>query len=89
MQIYADVLGLSLHISRLRQAPALGAAICAAAAAREASGFPDIYAAAEAMCSRDFTAVYPDCASRALYDPIYREYKALADHFGRRQDHFS
>ena len=89
MQIYADVLGLPLHISRLKQAPALGAAICAAAAAQEASGFSDLYAAAEAMCSRDFTAVYPDCASRALYDPIYREYKALADHFGRRQDHFS
>ena len=83
MQIYADVLGLPLQVSRCKQAPALGAAIYAAAAAGERSGFPDVFSAAEAMRSRDFAAYLPDPASRAVYDALYREYAELADYFGR------
>ena len=83
MQIYADVLGKPLRVSRCRQAPALGAAIYAAAAAGHATGFSDIFAAVDAMHCRDFIRYTPDPAAGAVYDALYREYKALSDYFGR------
>ena len=83
MQIYADVLGKPLRVSRCRQAPALGAAIYAAAAAGHATGFSDIFAAVDAMHCRDFIQYTPDPAAGAVYDALYREYKALSDYFGR------
>ena len=86
MQIYADVLGRPLRVSRCRQAPALGAAIYAAAAAREASGFPDVFAAVEAMYCREFIQYTPDPAAGAVYQRLYREYQTLSDYFGRGQN---
>ena len=83
MQIYADVLGKPLRVSRCRQAPALGAAIYAAAAAREATGFSDIFSAVDAMHCRDFIQYTPDPAAGAAYGKRYREYQTLSDYFGR------
>jgi len=83
MQIYADVLGKSLRVSRCKQAPALGAAIYAAAAAGETTGFSDIFAAVDAMHCREYIQYAPNPAASAVYDVLYREYKALSDYFGR------
>ena len=55
----------------------------AAAAAGPATGFSDIFAAVDAMHCRDFIQYTPDPAAGAVYDALYREYKALSDYFGR------
>lgn len=83
MQIHADVLGLPIHVSRCTQAPALGAAIYAAAAA---GVHHDIFAAVEAMRSRDTITYTPDPAHAAAYEPLYQEYATLAAYFGRGEN---
>lgn len=82
MQIYADVLGLGLHVSRCTQAPALGAAIYAAAAA----GAGDIFQMVDAMGDRRCVRYEPDDAHQQKYDRLYREYKRLHDYFGRGEN---
>lgn len=76
MQIYADVLGMSLRISRCPQAPALGSAILAASAAGVG-----LLPAVEAMHARDFITYTPDPARTAAYDALYHEYQALSRFF--------
>lgn len=82
MQIYADVLGVPISVSRCTQAPALGAAIFAASAAGEQTGYPDVFAAVDAMSDRDFMVYTPDEAHQAAYEALYREYRTLHDYFG-------
>jgi L-ribulokinase len=82
LQIYADVLNMSIGVSTSPQAPALGAAIQAAIAA---GAYPDIRAAASAMGRVRLDAVTPRPAQVAAYDRLYREYVTLHDHFGRAE----
>ena len=82
MQIYADVLGQPLHISRCTQAPALGAAIYAAAAA----GVGDIFRMVEAMGDRRCRIFEPNSKNQEIYDELYREYKRLHDYFGKGEN---
>lgn len=82
MQIYADVLGMPLHVSRCRQAPALGAAVYAAAAS-EKSGYADIFQAANTMGCTDYILYTPNPSSQAIYEEMYQEYCTLCDYFGR------
>ena len=82
MQLYADVLGMPLRVSRCGQSPAIGMAIYAAVSAKERSGFRDMFSAAEAMRSRDETVYQPNPSAHRVYDALYREYAALADAFG-------
>jgi len=82
MQIYADVLGLPLHVSRCTQAPALGAAIYAAAAA----GVGDIFQTVEAMGDRRCRIFEPNSKNQAIYDELYGEYKRLHDYFGKGEN---
>ena len=82
MQIYADVLGLPLHVSCCTQAPALGAAIYAAAAA----GVGDIYAVTEAMGDRSCNIYRPDPAHEKIYETLFEAYKKLHDYFGRGEN---
>lgn len=83
MQLYADILGRPLRVSRCAQAPALGSAIYAAAAAGKEKGFPDLFSAVRAMRAGDFLHYAPDAARHAAYAPLYREYLRLHDYFGR------
>lgn len=79
MQIYADVTNLPLSTIASSQGPALGAAIHAAVAA---GAYPDIHVAAKAMGRKHDGVYQPEPASVAAYDELYREYRALHDHFG-------
>ena len=80
MQIYADVVGLPLSTVDSAQAPALGAAIHAAAAA---GAYQDVPAAAKQMGGRTRNAYVPIADNAARYDALYAEYVRLHDWFGR------
>ena len=82
MQIYADVLGVPLLVSRCTQAPALGAAILAAAAAGEKTGYPDVFAAVDAMADQEFIVYTPNICHQSAYEWLYREYCTLHDYLG-------
>lgn len=80
MQIYADVVGLPLSTVNSGQAPALGAAIHAAAAA---GLYHDVPAAAKQMGGRTRDAYTPIPENVERYDRLYAEYVTLHDWFGR------
>ncbi|VEG53256.1 ribulokinase [Mycolicibacterium aurum] len=80
MQIYADAVGLPLSVVPSAQAPALGSAIHAAAAA---GAFTDVRAAAAQMGTRTRNAYTPIPDNVAAYDRLYREYVAAYEWFGR------
>jgi L-ribulokinase len=82
MQIYADVTGRPMRISRSEQTPALGAAIFAAVAAgKEASGFESIAQAQSAMTGVNKT-YQPIPKNHEIYKKLYSIYKQLHDGFG-------
>jgi L-ribulokinase len=83
MQIYADAVGLPLSVVPSAQAPALGSAIHAAAAA---GAFPDVPTAAKQMGRREHKAYNPIPANVEAYNRLYREYVAAYDWFGRGND---
>ncbi|BBY78528.1 ribulokinase [Mycolicibacterium parafortuitum] len=83
MQIYADAVGLPLSVVPSTQAPALGAAIHAAAAA---GVFTDVEAAAKQMGGRKRNAYRPIPENVEVYDELYREYVTAHDWFGRTED---
>ncbi|MBY8881307.1 ribulokinase [Actinacidiphila acidipaludis] len=80
MQTYSDVLNRPVNVLASEQGPALGAAIHAAVAA---GVHPDIRAASAAMGRLQRHAFTPDPARAAAYEPLFAEYRALHDHFGR------
>lgn len=82
MQMYADVLRKPLRVSLCTQAPALGSAIYAAAAAGEG----DIFAAADRMGSRQTRLYLPNAENQEAYEALYQEYSLLHDYFGRGEN---
>jgi L-ribulokinase len=71
MQTMADVLNMPIKVATSEQAPALGAAMYAAAAAQ---AHPDLATAIEAM-GAGFDQVYePIAAHTQLYESLYRQY---------------
>jgi len=85
MQIYADITGRSMKISRSEQAPALGAAVFAAVAAGEnMGGYSSVGAAQKAMVGigREYRPVEEN--SR-IYKRLYTLYRRLHDAYGTRQ----
>ena len=83
MQLYADVLGRDIHITRSRQTTALGAAMLGAVAAGSARGGFDSIAEAAASVGASERVYHPDEKRGARYDSLYGEYIALHDYFGR------
>ncbi len=87
MQIYADVIGLPIHIAGSAQGPALGSAIFAAVAAgKTAGGYDNVFAAANVMGKLDDRVYIPDPENQAIYEKLYAEYSILHDYFGRGQN---
>ncbi|WP_405935766.1 ribulokinase [Streptomyces sp. NBC_00726] len=83
MRIYADVLRRPVSLGTSEQGPALGSAIHAAVAA---GAHPDVRTAAAAMGGVQRHAYTPDPARADAYDALFREYRALHDHFGTGAD---
>jgi L-ribulokinase len=82
MQIYADITGRPMKISKSEQTPALGAGIFAAVAAgKKAGGFDSILEAQKSMTS--ITSVFePNQENHKIYNKLYQLYKQLHDGFG-------
>jgi len=85
MQIYADVIGRPLEISRSNQTCALGVAMAAAVVAgSRAGGHANFDQAAQAMTAVQQKKFTPNPADRKIYDRLYRLYKRLHDAFGTK-----
>jgi L-ribulokinase len=82
MQIYADVTGRPMKVSRSAQTPALGAAIAAAVVARVHPDFASAQKAMTGLKSEDFK---PDPAAHAVYRELYPIYRTLHDAFGTKE----
>ncbi len=81
MQIYADVTGRPMKVSRSAQTCALGSAIAGAVV----SGVhPDFAAAQRAMTGLKARVYQPDAEAHAVYRELYAEYRVLHDAFGAR-----
>jgi len=86
MQIYADVTGRPIKISRSAQTCALGAAIAGAVVAGKASGGYDRYAGAQkAMTGLKSRVFAPNAQAHAVYQRLYPLYRKLHDAFGTSQ----
>lgn len=82
MQIYADVTGRPMKISRSAQTCALGSAIAAAVAA----GAHQDYATAQKKMTGLKPKIYrPDPKAHAVYRELYPLYRKLHDAFGTRE----
>ena len=83
MQIYADVTGRPMKVSRSAQTCALGAAIAGAVVAGAAAGGYDRFAdAQQAMTGLKAKVYTPDLKARAIYQRLYGLYRQLHDAFG-------
>ncbi|MGD0596961.1 MAG: ribulokinase [Sedimentisphaerales bacterium] len=79
MQIYADVTGREMKVSRSAQSCALGAAI---AAAVTAGGYKNFAEAQTAMCGIKKVTYKPIAGNHAIYKRVYALYKQIHDAFG-------
>ncbi len=86
MQIYADVTGREMKISRSAQSCALGACIAGAVVAGKSAGgydnFPDAQAA---MCGIKDATYKPVSENHRVYQQLYALYKQLHDAFGLQE----
>ena len=79
MQIYADVTGCEMLVSRSAQSCALGAAVGAAVVSGEHADYP---AAQAAMTGLKDISYAPNAGAQATYKQLYQLYQALHDAFG-------
>lgn len=85
MQIYADITGRPMKISRSEQTPALGAAVFAAVAAGEsAGGYRSVSAAQQSMVGIG-NEYQPVEANHKTYKLLYALYRQLHDACGTQQ----
>lgn len=76
MQTLANVLNMPIKIVRSEQACALGAAICAAAAA---GLYADLETAKRAMASGYHATYYPEPEKVPVYNLLYEQYRSLGE----------
>ncbi|HVM62024.1 MAG TPA: ribulokinase [Verrucomicrobiae bacterium] len=82
MQIYADVTGRPMKVSRSAQTCALGAAIAGAVVAK---AHPNYAQAQKAMTGAKKRAFTPNPQAHAVYQQLYPLYRTLHDAFGTRE----
>jgi L-ribulokinase len=85
MQIYADITGRPMKISRSEQTPALGAAIFAAVAAGKAAGGYRSVAAAQKSMVGSGAEYRPIQKNHEVYRHLYTLYRQLHDAYGTQQ----
>ena len=85
MQIYADITGRPMKISRSEQTPALGAGIFAAVAAGAPSGGYDSIAAAQRAMTGIGKIFTPRSEEHGVYKRLYALYHQLHDGFGTKE----
>jgi len=86
MQIYADVTGRPMKVSRSAQTCALGAAVAGAVVAgRRAGGHNSFKVAQRAMTGLKPKAYKPDRRAHTVYKRLYTLYRKLHDAFGTRR----
>ncbi len=85
MQIYADVTGRPMKVSRSSQTCALGAAIAGAVVAgTENGGYSSVPAAQQAMTGLTRKFCKPSAKAHAVYKQLHVLYRQLHDAFGTR-----
>lgn len=83
MQIYADIIGREMKVSRSAQTCALGSAIAAAVVAGSDNGGYDDFKSAQAAMTGVKEVVYkPIPENNKVYAKLYKLYKQLHDGFG-------
>ncbi len=82
MQIYADIIGRPMKISRSAQTCALGSAVAAAVVA---GIYKDVVAAQKAMTGLKPVVYKPDPKAVAVYKELYKQYRTLHDAFGTKE----
>ena len=83
MQIYADVTGKEMKVSRSAQTCALGSAMAASVVAGSAKGGHEDFASAQAVMTGVKDLVYkPIPENQAVYAKLYKLYRQLHDGFG-------
>lgn len=85
MQIYADIIGRPMKISRSEQTPALGAGIFAAVAAGKNSGGYNTIDEAQNVITGIGKVYQPDPQNHQTYRKLYSLYKQLHDAFGTKK----
>ena len=85
MQIYADVMGRPLEVSKSAQTCALGSAMAGAVVAGKAAGGHDNFGeAAAAMVHVDDKVYVPHPENQETYDRLFQLYKKMHDSYGMR-----
>jgi L-ribulokinase len=82
MQLYADVTGRPMKISRSAQTPALGSAVAAAVVA---GAYRDFSSAQNAMTGLKEKVYHPNPEAHAVYKELYAIYRTLHDAFGTKE----
>lgn len=83
MQIYADITGREMKVSRSAQSCALGSAIAAAVVAgKKNGGFDNFEQARKAMTAVKPKTFKPIAANQKIYGQIYKLYKQIHNSFG-------
>lgn len=86
MQIYADVTGRPMKVSRSQQTCALGAALAGAVVAGPGvGGHADVAAAQQAMTGLKRQVFQPRAAAHEVYAQLYPLYRKLHDGFGTKE----
>lgn len=82
MQLYSDILNMSVEVINAEVGPALGSAIFAAVAA---GCYENIQAATQAMKSETVEIYTPKAENVRVYKALYREYLVLYEYFGKTE----
>lgn len=82
MQIYADIMGRPMKVSRSAQTCALGSSVAAAVVA---GVYKDVVSAQKAMTGLKPVVYKPDPKAHAVYKELYKLYRTLHDAFGARE----
>ncbi len=86
MQIYADVTGRAMRVSRSAQTCALGAAIAGAVVAgKKAGGYDNFADAQQAMAGLKPRGFHPNPKAHTIYKELYSLYRKLHDAFGTKE----